>query len=94
MSTNPWKAKLAAAVLALPLVVGAAPLAQASWHEKAAANPCAAQNPCAPKKAENPCAPKGTGKAKAKGKEDTKEKTGGAATNPCAAQNPCAPKGR
>ncbi len=88
MNTDMWKAILAAAALALPLVLGAAPMAQASWHEKTAANPCAPQNPCAPKKAENPCAPKG----KAKGKETSKEKKGGAASNPCAAQNPCAAK--
>lgn len=63
-------------------------MAQAAWHEKGAANPCAAQNPCAPKKAENPCAPK----AKTKANKASESKTGGAVTNPCAAQNPCAAK--
>ncbi len=90
MSTSIWRTKLAAAVLTLPLVLGAAALAQASSHEKGAANPCAAQNPCAATKAANPCAPTG----KAKSKETSKEKKGGTATNPCAGQNPCAGKGR
>lgn len=56
MTTNTWKTKLIGAVLALPLALAAAPMVQASSQEKTAANPCAAQNPCTPKKAANPCA--------------------------------------